>query len=116
MKLLDVEPGILVPPESPVEMPLRRRLLYGALVLWLLTSLYIVPPDQQAVVTRFGRVVEPRVTPGIHLSLPWPIDRVSKLKVQQLQRLVIGGSAPDNVVGRAQPLISQFLTGDQNII
>ena len=52
--------------------------------LWLLTSVYIVPADQQAVVTRLGAVVEPRVTPGIHLSLPWPIDIVTKLKVQQL--------------------------------
>ena len=29
--------------------------------------------------------------PGIHVSLPWPIDRVAKLKVQQQQRFVIGG-------------------------
>lgn len=86
------------------------------IALWLLTSVYIVPADQQAVVTRFGAVVEPRVTPGIHLSLPWPLDRVTRLKVQQLQRLVIGGAPEDTVTGRPQPLISQFLTGDQNII
>jgi membrane protease subunit HflK len=56
------------------------------------------------------------VLPGIHFALPWPIDRVYKLKVQQLQRLVIGGDLPDGVLGRSQPLLSQFLTGDQNII
>ncbi len=95
---------------------LGRPVLQGAIGLWLLTSVYIVPADQQAVVTRLGAVVEPRVTPGIHLSLPWPIDIVTKLKVQQLQRLVIGGALSDSVTGRTQPLISQFLTGDQNII
>ncbi|MBI4910539.1 MAG: FtsH protease activity modulator HflK [Acidobacteria bacterium] len=99
---------------------LRREFLKPAgrvaLTLWLLTSVYIVPADQQAVVTRMGVVVEPRVTPGIHLSLPWPVDVVTKLKVQQLQRLVIGGALSDSVTGRTQPLISQFLTGDQNII
>jgi membrane protease subunit HflK len=95
---------------------LRRRILWWLAGLWLLTSIYIVPADQQAVVTRMGAVVEPRVTPGIHLSLPWPVDRVTKLKVQQLQRLVIGGALSDSVTGRTQPLISQFLTGDQNII
>jgi membrane protease subunit HflK len=84
--------------------------------LWLATGLHIVPADQQAVITRFGKVTEPRVLPGIHLSLPWPIDRVHKLKVQQLQRLVVGGDLPDPVLGRAQPLASQFLTGDQNLI
>jgi membrane protease subunit HflK len=44
------------------------------------------------------------------------VDRVFKLKVQQLQRQVIGGEAADLVLGRTQPIVSQFLTGDQNII
>ena len=113
---------VLLKPEfAPVAPPQSRRRqlrqwLGGALVLWLLTSLYLVNTQQQAVVTRFGAVVEPRVLPGIHISLPWPIDRVTRLKVQQLQRLVVGGDAADTVVGRAQPLRSQFLTGDQNLI
>ncbi len=86
------------------------------MIAWLLTGIYIVRIDQQAVVTRFGAVVDPRVMPGIHLALPWPIDRVTRLKVQQLQRLVVGGDLADAVTGRTQPLQSQFLTGDQNII
>jgi membrane protease subunit HflK len=116
MKLLDVDIGTIEPLKPPAQLSMRRRLLYGLLALWMLTAIYIVPADQQAVVTRFGAVVERRVTPGIHLSLPWPFDRVTRLKVQQQQRLVIGGALSDNVVGRSQPLISQFLTGDQNII
>ncbi len=96
---------------------LGRGRLAGLVVLaWLASGVYIVPADQQAVETRFGRVVSPRVMPGIHLSAPWPIDRVHKLKVQQLQRLVVGGEISDGVLGRTQPLASQFLTGDQNII
>ncbi len=94
----------------------RRKLALAAAGLWLLTSVYIVPADQQAVETRFGRVVTPRVMPGIHVSLPWPIDRVHKLKVQQLQRLAVGGDLSDGVLGRTDPLRAQFLTGDQNII
>lgn len=93
-----------------------HRIALLALGLWLASGVYIVPADQQAVVTRFGRVVAPRVMPGIHYSLPWPIERVYRLKVRQLQRLVIGGDASDTVTGRVQPLASQFLTGDQNII
>lgn len=93
-----------------------RRILLALVALWLVTSIYIVPADQQAVETRFGKVVGARVMPGIHLSLPWPIDRVTRLKVQQLQRLVVGGDLSDGVLGRTQPLVSQFLTGDQNII
>lgn len=92
------------------------RITAGLLLLWLLSGIYIVSTDQQAVVTRFGAVVNPRVMPGIHLALPWPIDSVTKLKVQQLQRLVIGGEPADMVTGRSQPLQSEFFTGDQNII
>jgi membrane protease subunit HflK len=93
-----------------------RALAWGVLILWVLSGVYLVQTDQQAVVTRFGAVVEPRVLPGVHYALPWPIDSVAKLKVQQFQRLVIGGEAADMVLGRTQPLTSQFLTGDQNII
>src|SRR5512140_2062437 len=81
-----------------------RKTLGGVAVLWLLSSVYIVSADQQAVETRFGRVVEPRVMPGIHVSMPWPIDRVHRLKVRQLQRLVVGGEISDGVLGRTQPL------------
>ena len=95
---------------------LWRKVVGILLLLWLLTGVYVVSADQQAVVTRFGKVVAPRVMPGIHVSLPWPIDRVFKLKVQQLQRLVIGGDIGDSVTGRTDPLISQFLTGDKNLI
>jgi modulator of FtsH protease HflK len=105
--------------EQPLDKPRRnrrRRIIAGVFGLWLATGIYIVRLDQQAVVTRFGAIVDPRVLPGIHLSLPWPIDRVTRLKVQQLQRLVVGGDLADAVTGRSQPLQSQFLTGDQNII
>jgi len=94
----------------------RQRVIWGILLLWILSGAYVVQTDRQAVVTRFGAVVEPRVLPGVHYALPWPIDRVTRLKVRQLQRLVIGGEAADMVLGRTQPLASQFLTGDQNII
>lgn len=92
------------------------RILFGALGLWMLSGIYIVSADQQAVVTRFGAVVEPRVKPGIHVSLPWPVDRIRRLRVQQLQRVVIGGDLAEESLGRTQPHLSQFLTGDQNII
>jgi membrane protease subunit HflK len=84
--------------------------------IWLLWGLYVVAPDQQAVETLFGKVVAPRVMPGLHYALPWPVEKVTKLKVRQLQRLVVGGALPDSVLGRTPPLASQFLTGDQNII
>lgn len=93
-----------------------RNLTALLLALWLLSGVYLVGPDQQAVETRFGAVIEERVMPGIHFSWPYPIGSVHKLKVLQLQRGVIGGDPADEVLGRVEPLRSQFLTGDQNII
>jgi membrane protease subunit HflK len=84
--------------------------------VWVLSGVYVVMPDQQAVETLFGKVTRPRVLPGLHYALPWPVQQVAKLKVRQLQRLVVGGDLPDSVLGRTPPLISQFLTGDQNLI
>jgi membrane protease subunit HflK len=83
---------------------------------YLLSGLYIIPADQQAVVTRFGRVADRRVLPGIHYALPWPIGRVHKLKVLETRRAVIGGEAADQTLGRSQPFQMQFLTGDQNVV
>jgi modulator of FtsH protease HflK len=118
MSIIDLEPSIAPAPVKQRTPPLSlaRKIGLAILALWIITSIYLVAPEQQAVVTRFGRVVEPRVMPGIHLSFPWPIDQVTKLKVQQLQRLVVGGDIPDSVLGRTQPLQSQWITGDQNII
>jgi modulator of FtsH protease HflK len=94
----------------------KRQVALGLLAVWVLSGVYLVAPDQQAVETLFGRVVAPRVMPGLHYALPWPVERVTKLKVRQLQRLVVGGDLADGVLGRTPSLTSQFVTGDQNII
>lgn len=116
MSIIDLGPEMKKPVKQWTPPSGAQRIGAVILVIWILSSVYLVAPEQQAVVTRFGAVIEPRVMPGIHVSLPWPIDRVTKLKVQQLQRLVVGGDIPDGVLGRSQPLQSQWITGDQNII
>lgn len=104
------------PPAAPPGRWSARRIALVLVAVWMLSGLYLVAPDQQAVETLFGKVVAPRVLPGLHWALPWPVQKVTKLKVRQLQRLVVGGDLPDGVLGRTPPLVSQFLTGDQNII
>lgn len=108
------------PEKAPVEAPPQRWTVRPVaalvLVVWIASGLFFVRADEQAVVMRFGAVVEPRVYPGVHYALPWPVDRIVKVKVNQLRRLVVGGDVADSVVGRADPLAPQFLSGDQNII
>jgi modulator of FtsH protease HflK len=97
------------------------RIPHSAFLLVLsayaISGVYFVAPDQQAVVVRFGQVVAKGVTPGVHYSLPWPIDSVYKLKVLETKRLTIGIEMPDQALGRiAAENPTEYLTGDQNLI
>ncbi len=96
---------------------LRSRFWLVLVILYLLSGIYFVAADEQAVVSRFGQVVEKGVTPGIHYHLPWPVESVVKLKVLEAKRLTIGLEMPDQALGRrAAENAPEFLTGDQNII
>jgi len=97
-------------------LPRSRRWALGLLAVWLLSGVFLVAPDQQAVVTTWGAVTSPRVLPGLHYAVPWPVQQVYKLKVQQLRRTVMGGDVADIPLGRLQPAASEFLSGDQNLL
>jgi membrane protease subunit HflK len=103
--------------QHPITLWVRKHYRWTLPALYLLSGIYFVAPEQQAVVTRFHRVVAKGITPGIHYSLPWPMERVEKLKVLETKRLTIGVAMPDQVLGRnAAENPVQYLTGDQNII
>ncbi|MCC6679311.1 MAG: hypothetical protein IT445_00260 [Phycisphaeraceae bacterium] len=61
-------------------------IVLGVLVLVGLSSLVIVGPHQNAVITRFG-AFESVQPPGAHFKLPWPIDRVEKYDVYKVQSI-----------------------------
>ena len=83
--------------------------------VWLASGIYVVDPDEQGVVLRFGAFVG-RTTPGINYHLPWPIESVATPKVTRENQLNVGyrlGSAEGT---RDVPEESLMLTGDENII
>lgn len=59
-------------------------------LLYLLSGIALVGPDEMAVIRRFGRKLAPPFGPGLHYRLPWPIDQVTTLKPQHLQVVEIG--------------------------
>jgi membrane protease subunit HflK len=88
------------------------------IILWLLSGIYIVGPDQQGVVRRFGKVVS-ITEPGPHYHLPRPIAKVDKPRVQQVRRIEIGfititPGPPARY--KFHPEESLMLTGDEQII
>jgi membrane protease subunit HflK len=100
---------------------IRPLLKFGIPILiglWLLSGIYIVSPDEQGVVRRFGKMV--KITePGPHYHLPSPIERVDKPKVKQIKRMEIGFRTVDpRPPARYQfiPAESIMLTGDEQII
>ena len=90
-----------------------RYMLPVLLLLYLLTGITQVGPDERAVVRRFGRVID-RPGPGLRVGLPWGIDRVDKFTVRTVQLTV--GYSPDEVADSPGIPSGQFVTGDQNLI
>jgi modulator of FtsH protease HflK len=64
----------------------------GVVVILLISCIVIVEPNQLAVVTRFGGIVGEPKEPGLHLKLPWPIDRAEFYDVHALRVITIGKS------------------------
>ena len=101
--------------------PRLRWLILAALIVWVLSGIYIVQPDESGVVLRFGRYVRTEV-PGPHIHLPYPIEQVYKTKVSQVRQTTVGYRAQSVggvfQQGRVQDVDeeSAMLTGDENII
>ena len=94
-----------------------RQAGIAVVAVWLATGLYVVPTEEQAVLTTFGALADNEVTPGVGWHFPWPVGEVYKLKVRELKRAFIGGEVADEANAiPADPVLSQFLTGDQNIL
>ncbi len=90
------------------------------LVVWTLSGLYRVLPDEQGVVLRFGKFVK-TTQPGLNYHLPFPVESVLTPKVTKVNRMDIGfrserdsGFSSGGVAD--VPEESLMLTGDENIV
>jgi membrane protease subunit HflK len=92
-------------------------LALAAAAVWAATGVYVVEPNQRAVVWRCGRILPELSAPGVHFGLPWGIDRVTRLKIHEQKRVGVGLSLDDRNLGRAvQPRGDECLAGDRNLI
>ena len=97
--------------ETPPPSTLLWLIALGLVLLWLLTGFYIVDEGNRGVVTRFGRYTETTL-PGLHWHIPYPVETVSIVDVEQQRFLELGyrsgvGSVPQEAL---------MLTGDENIV
>ena len=86
-------------------------------VIWLGSGFYIVDQGKRGVVLRFGKHVETTM-PGPRWHLPYPIEAVSLVNLEQVRTLEVGyRGAGEGGVGRAREMKeSLMLTDDENII
>ena len=101
----------------------NKPLLFGLIIIaiiWALSGLYRVLPDEQGIVLRFGKFVS-TTQPGLNYHFPYPIETVLTPKVTKVNRIDIGfRSGSDTGFSSAGvadvPEESLMLTGDENIV
>ena len=99
-----------------------KPILFGLvllIVVWALSGLYRVLPDEQGVVLRFGKFVS-TTQPGLNYHIPYPIESVLTPKVTKVNRIDVGFRAASDS-GRTSGIDdvseeSLMLTGDENIV
>ena len=67
-----------------------------ALVLWLSTGIIYVGSQSQGALYRFGRLAPEPLEPGLHFTLPWPLDKTDIYDVTSGRKLTIGYQTADN--------------------
>lgn len=103
----------------------------AAVTVYVLSGIYVVKPEQRALVVRCGKVIPGVVLPGTHYHVPYPIDKVYYLKPNEVKNVAITGTMPfregEAVEDQAMRAMlemyevapnagAEFLTGDENII
>ena len=89
-----------------------RILIVVLLDLYLLTGVVQVRRGERAVVRRFGRVLDYHPEPGLWIGLPWGMDRVERVEVDNVRSITIGYNEEE--VGETPA--GQLLTGDHNLV
>jgi modulator of FtsH protease HflK len=91
-----------------------KRLRYIPLIavlVYLLTGVSQIRPEERAVVRRFGKVVA-HPGPGLWVGFPLGIDRLDRVPTATVRRVPVG-YRPD---AAEETPAGQFLTGDQNLV
>ena len=57
---------------------------------WLVTAFQVVEPHQFAVEERLGRTSREPLTPGLHITWPWPFAQVRRFPVKTVSSMQIG--------------------------
>ena len=106
--------------KKPVDLQHLKKWITIAIIAILVivgiaTSFYTVDDKQQAVVTTFGKVTD--VTDaGLHVKLPFGIQKAEKVDVNVYQKIELGYTTGANGIAVTNTSESTMITGDFNIV
>ena len=92
-----------------------KYVLILAVLVWLLSGIYIVDPAERGVVLRFG-AFQASTTQGPHWHIPYPIESVYKVNVEQVRATEIGFRNTQNSYSGGVSSESLMLTKDENMV
>jgi len=101
-----------------------RWIFLSLAILYVCSGIYAVSSNEIGILQRLGKVLDDKVQPGIHFALPWPIDRVTKVPIRIVKRMLIDDfysinanrSAIARVFTSMTGLDSYCVTGDNNLV
>ena len=99
----------------------RRALLplagLAAVVLFTLSSLVIVPPQQQALVTQLGaRPADAIRGPGVSFKAPWPFASAEYFDTTRIRSLSVGSTARGTRTGAAMLWTNTHVEGGEKFL
>ncbi len=113
-KIPEFDIGKLRPPEFK---PRHLLLIIPIIIaIWLLTGLYKVELQEEAVALAFGKHIKTS-QPGLHWNVPSPFGKVIKVKSQEIKRVEIGFRTGQSRISRNELMReSLMLTEGANMI
>lgn len=93
-------------------------IVLAVFVLWMASGVYIVKPEEQGVVMRFGQYHR-TTPPGLNYHFPYPVEAVLTPRVTSVNRVEVGfrsGGSGRSTGEQSMNAESLMLTGDENIV
>ena len=106
---------------TPKQKKMIKGIVLGVIALVFViilgsTCWYTVNDKQNAVVTTFGKVTSIQTEPGMHLKLPFGIQKARPVDVNVFQKISIGYTTSDTGENISVANESKMITGDFNIV
>jgi regulator of protease activity HflC (stomatin/prohibitin superfamily) len=65
-------------------------ILLGIVLVWLSTCFTAVPSESHGVRVRWGRYLTPVLEPGLHVTWPWPAEKIEIVPTEQVGQITLG--------------------------